>query len=216
MNNTRYLIKWFVCAGIFCVSFFLLISMKLSNGNLDFSFFANVSEIAADDEYVYALDNRTTTLTAYTNNGDLVFRKNFSSTGANRIFFDSDGFICLFSVHEKTVRVYDREGTELHTYKASHAELVNTGILNEYAQEEVVVCSPHNIKYVFNNNLIADSTIDIFHNEITTPIVVESWESHILWYIIILNLALVVVYGAYNLICFIVYEYDIINKQKTV
>lgn len=31
ININRYLVRWFICAGIFVVAFILLVGMKLSN-----------------------------------------------------------------------------------------------------------------------------------------------------------------------------------------
>jgi hypothetical protein len=71
------------------------------------------------------------------------------------------------------------------------------------------------MKYVLQKNIFADSTIHIFRDgETITRFVVEPWESHVLWYIIKIVLTLVVIYGVYNLICFILHQYGLMGISK--
>ena len=215
MNKNRYLIHWFLCVGVFFVLFILFVGLKLSSGEIKTSFFSNISEIAANEEYVYILDDRNTTLSAYKNNGDFVWCTNFSSTGDNRIFCDANGSICRYDVRKRTVWVYDEQGIESNSYKASHKELINNGTIDKYKQKSIEISGTNDVKYVLQKNIFADSTISVSRGgETNTRFVVESWESHVIWYIIIIALILIMLYGVYNLVCFIFHQYGLMGILK--
>ena len=213
VNKKRYLIRWFICAGIFAVAFILLIGMKLSDVGTKTPFFADISEIATNGEHVYILDDRNTVLNAYNNNGDFIWRINFSSTGASRIFCDDNGAICRLDVRDRTVWVYDEQGNVLNSYRASAKELIDNGTIPNREQNSIEIGGADNMKYHLQKNMIADSTVYVSRGQETMAcFVVESWESHVIWCMIILLLIVTVVYGAYNLICFICHRSGMINN----
>lgn len=216
ININRYLVRWFICAGIFVVAFILLVGMKLSNVGTQPPFFADISEIAANEEYVYILDNRNTVLSAYNNNGDFIWCINFSSTGASRVFCDDNGAICRLDVRDRTVWVYDEQGNVLNSYRASAKELIDNGTIPNREQNSIEIGGADNMKYHLQKNMIADSTVYVSRGQETMAcFVVESWESHVIWCMIILFLIVTVVYGAYNLICFICHQSGMIDNLRT-
>lgn len=204
MTKKRHLMIWFLCFGIYAVAFILFIGMKLSSGQAKPSFFSDISEIAANEEYVYVLDDRNTKLSAYKNNGDYVWCINFSSTGVSRIFCDADGSICLVDIGRDKVWVYDEQGNELNCYQAPYGELISNGTFDKHHIEDIEINGTDNVKYILRDHIIIDSTIVVSQSgETMAEIVVESWASHVLWYVIVAAVALSIAYGAYNLICFI-------------
>lgn len=214
MKKSKYLVRCFLCFGVYFVAFILFVGLKLSTGETKTSFFANISEIAANEEYVYILDDRNTTLSAYKNNGDFVWCKDFSSTGDSRIFCDATGSICRFDVKERTVWVYDEQGIEINRYKASHAELIDNQTLDKNKQKSIEIDGMDHMEYVLQKNIFADSTMHVLRNgETITRFVVESWESHVIWYIIVIAVILLMFYGVYNLACFLLHKHGLMNSS---
>ena len=213
MNEKKYIVRWFLCVGIIGTAFFLFMFMNLAGNRTTPPFFSSVSEIAANEEYVYALDDRNTMLMAYRNNGDLVWCEDFSSTGGNRIFCDDNGNVCRLDAHKRKVYVYDKYGNELDCYQATSAELINNGVIDRNPVENVKVTD---CEYIFDDNIFANSKILVYRNqEFTAEIIVESWISHVLWYMIIIALIAVFVYGGYNLAYSIVQNLGMISTSNT-
>ena len=213
MNEKNYIGRALLCIFIFGTAVFLFLFMNLTGNRTTSPFFSSISEIAANEEYVYTLDDRNTMLMAYSNKGNLVWCDDFSSTGVSRIFCDDNGNICRLDIHKKKVYVYDEYGNELDFYQSTNIELMDNGAIDRSPVQKVKL---NGNEYILKKYIFANSKILVYQNqELMTEIVVESWISHVLWYIIIIALVAVFLYGGYNLAFSIVQNLGMISTSNT-
>lgn len=180
----KHFLMWFVFIGITAIMFFAFIGVVLSTTDAVTTnppFLTDVKEIAASENYVYTLDPTFNKICKYDKDGNFIICISFGKMGNSRIFCNSEGNLCRYSVRGDIVFVYGDDGNIIETYKETSKELIDTGILESYNHSKTA--SVGETIYRLENHLIAPSRVTIGQRSF----VVESVGYHIfnIFYILI-------------------------------
>ena len=195
----KHFLMWFVFFGITAALFFsfMVASLITTDAVTDKPpFLADVKEIAASEKYVYTLDPTFHNICKYDIDGNFIFCISFGETGRSRIFCDSDGNLCRYSVRSDLVFVYDDDGKIIDTYAKTQRELIKEGWISSYFSRKATVGEK---TYEMKNRLIASSRIDIGNRSV----VVESVGYHIFNIIYILIAVGCALFAVANLLIYI-------------
>lgn len=196
-------LMWFVFIGITVALFFsFIVAVAITTDAVTYKlpFLADVKEIAASEKYVYTLDSTFHNICKYDIDGNFICCISFGETGRSRIFCDSDGNLCRYSVRSDLVFVYDDDGNIIDTYEKTQRELIKEGWISSYFSRKATVGEK---TYEMKNHLIASSRIDIGNRSV----VVESVGYHIFNIIYILIAVDCAIFAFVNLIIFIIQDY---------
>lgn len=199
----KHIIIWFVFIGITVALFFsFIVAVVITTDAVTYKlpFLADVKEIAASEKYVYTLDPTFHNICKYDIEGNFICCISFGETGSSRIFCDSDGNLCRYSVRSDLVFVYGDDGNIIDTYEKTQRELIKEDAISSYFSRKVTVGEK---TYEMKNRLIASSRIDIGNRSV----VVESVGYHIFNIIYILIAVGCAIFAFINLFIFIIQDF---------
>lgn len=196
-KKSKYLVRWFAFFGVYAVMFFSFILLSLigkSGISNSKPFLSNVCEIAADGEHIYTLDTTFGSICKYKNNGEFVFRINFSGSESIRnIFCDGNGNLCALKViqREYIVNEYDEFGTIVNQYPVDGERLFDAGIVSRGDCREQTVGTTF---YSLHTHMLSNSTIMIKDGDETSEFVIEGIACHLvqgLYMIVMIGFAVI-------------------------